>query len=80
MTSRSRLLAPERDVARHLVTIHVGHDRQPDAAPPHALFNSQLLDPIPKRTERHPQYLGGGCLIVSGLLQRLEYGVALDFL
>ena len=44
------------------------------------LFNPELLDAIPQRPKAHPEKLGGSGLVVAGLLERFDDGVALDAL
>jgi hypothetical protein len=44
------------------------------------LFDSKFLNPISQGAKRHSQYLGGCRLVVPSLFQRLDDGVALDFL
>ena len=44
------------------------------------LLDSQLLDPVAQRAEGHSQHFCSRRLVVSGLLERLENGVALDIL
>src|SRR5690348_3325193 len=45
-----------------------------------ALLDSEFLDPIPQRPEAHAEQLRRRRLVVARLLQRLDDGVALDFL
>ena len=52
---------------------HPSLDRPP-------LFDAELLDLVAQGAKGHPQEPRGGGLVVACLLQRSEYGIALDVL
>ena len=41
------------------------------------LFNAEFLDAIAQLPERQPKELGSGCLVLAGLLQRIDDNLSL---
>src|SRR5262245_20245322 len=67
-------------MTHHLHSVAANFGRSVPMARGLLLFDAELLDAVAQRPKAHPEELRCGRLVVAGLLQRLDDGIALDAL